>query len=74
MSELKETFDPVEEHGKLVGEVVGDIYAMRRKVLETFDPCRERSLVLTKLDEAALWARNLPIEMDRSWSNAYHEE
>lgn len=62
-----------ETHRKLIGEVVGDIYATRRKVMKNFEPCRERSLVLTKLDEAAMWARNLPIDMERSVFGAYDE-
>lgn len=47
-------------------KIVGDIYTVRREVEKTYPPSRERSLVLTKLDEATMWLRSIPIEVGRS--------
>mgnify|MGYP003320868234 CR=1 FL=1 len=44
-------------------KIVGDIYAVRREVEKTYPPSRERSLALTKLDEAALWIKATPLEV-----------
>ena len=42
--------------GKPMRQVLEDISRAYKSVEDCMDECRERSLVLTKLDEARLWA------------------
>lgn len=47
-----------------VHETVSDIWRIRRRLEKGFHRSRELSLTLTKLDEAAMWAKQIPIELD----------
>ena len=43
--------------------LVGDIYQIRRALEKEAPSCRERSLAITKLDEATFWLKEIPIVM-----------
>lgn len=47
-------------------KILGDIYMIRRRVEKSYSSGRERSLVLTKLDEAAMWLKTIPVEVGES--------
>ena len=51
---------------KPMREVLEDISRAYNSVLECMDESRERSLVLTKLDEARLWAIEYCVKPDIS--------
>ncbi len=46
-----------------VSAAVTDIWNVRRLLETKTRPCRERSLALTKLDEATFWIKSIPYEM-----------
>lgn len=39
-------------------EILKEILSLQKVVNETLEPSREKSLVMTKLDEAGLWLAN----------------
>ena len=45
-----------------ISSIVGDLYMIRRK-LEASSNCRETSLSITKIDEAAMWIKQIPVQM-----------
>lgn len=45
-------------------EIVGHIYWARRGIDKHLPSCREASLALTKLDEAVMWLKSIPVEID----------
>lgn len=45
-------------------EIVTGLYQVRRLVEKEAPKCREASVTLTKIDEAAMWAKSIPLDMD----------
>jgi len=53
-----------EEYEQVLRETRRDIYAIRHTLERFFKPSRELSLTLTKLDEACMWSRQIPFELE----------
>lgn len=43
--------------------VIGTLYQVRRFIEKEMPKCREASLAITKLDEAAMWYKQIPVEL-----------
>lgn len=43
--------------------IVTDIYLARRRIESEMPDCWEKTLALTKLDEATFWLKSIPVEM-----------
>jgi hypothetical protein len=55
---------------RAVTSAVTDIWQVRRRLETDTPPSRERSLAMTKLDEAAFWIKSIPYEKE-SWDDAF---
>lgn len=53
----------MKEQIKADSSIVTDIYLARRRIVSEIPDCREKSLALTKLDEATFWLTSVPVEM-----------
>lgn len=56
-----------------VSAAVTDIWNVRRLLETKTRPCRERSLAMTKLDEAVFWIKSIPYDIGEkgSWDDAF---
>lgn len=52
---------PVED---MISKSVSDLYSIRRRLEKNSPDCRETDLAITKLDEAAMWIKQIPIPLD----------
>lgn len=52
-------------------KILGDLYEVRKELEASYPPSRERSLAMTKLDEAALWIRATPLEVYEIFEEVY---
>lgn len=50
-------------------EVVSNLYAIRRTIEKNSFDCREKSLALTKLDEACMWYKSIPVVLKENKEN-----
>lgn len=49
---------------RVVREAVSKLYEIRRNLEKDIPNSRERSLSITKIDEAAMWIKQIPVKID----------